>query len=85
MSDQAQEVLSGVRVVKAFVKEAYFLRRFADANDTYQRRNMRLVRIWGLFFPLVSFLSGLTLFMLLWVGGRSLLSGELTAGDFVAT
>lgn len=85
MSDQAQEVLSGVRVVKAFVKEGYFLRRFADANDTYQRRNMRLVRIWGLFFPLVSFLSGLTLFMLLWVGGRSLLSGELTAGDFVAT
>ena len=33
MSDQAQEVLSGIRVVKAFVKEHYFLKRFAAAND----------------------------------------------------
>jgi ATP-binding cassette subfamily B protein len=85
MSDEAQEVLSGIRVVKAFVKERYFLRKFADANESYQRRNMRLVRIWGLFFPVVSFLSGLTLLMLLWFGGRALLSGELSTGDFVAT
>jgi ATP-binding cassette subfamily B protein len=85
MSDQAQEVLSGIRIVKVFVKEQYFLRRFADANETYQARNMRLVRIWGLFFPLVTFLSGLTLLMLLWFGGRALLSGEISTGDFVAT
>jgi len=85
MSDQAQEVLSGIRIVKVFVKEQYFLKRFADANETYQRRNMRLVRIWGMFFPLVTFLSGLTLLMLLWFGGRSLLTGEISTGDFVAT
>lgn len=85
MSDQAQEVLSGIRIVKVFVKEQYFLKRFADANETYQRRNMRLVRIWGMFFPLVTFLSGLTLLMLLWFGGRALLSGEISTGDFVAT
>lgn len=85
MSDQAQEVLSGARVVKAYVKESFFLRRFADANDNYQLQNMRLVRIWGMFFPLVSFLSGLTLLMLLWFGGRALLSGELSTGEFVAT
>lgn len=85
MSDQAQEVLSGIRIVKVFVKEQYFLKRFADANETYQTRNMRLVRIWGLFFPLVTFLSGLTLLMLLWFGGRSLLSGEISTGEFVAT
>lgn len=85
MSDQAQEVLSGIRVVKAFVKEEYFLRRFGEANETYQRENMRLVRIWGLFFPLVTFLSGLTLLILLWFGGTALLEGSLSAGDFVAT
>ncbi|MEX2444345.1 MAG: ABC transporter ATP-binding protein [Alkalispirochaeta sp.] len=85
MSDQAQEVLSGIRIVKVFVKEQYFLKRFADANETYQERNMHLVRIWGLFFPLVTFLSGLTLLMLLWFGGRALLSGEISTGDFVAT
>ncbi len=85
LSDQAQEVLSGIRVVKAFVKERYFLKRFADANENYQQQNMRLVRVWGLFFPVVTFLSGLTLLLLLWFGGRELLAGELSTGDFVAT
>ncbi|MFW6250473.1 MAG: ABC transporter ATP-binding protein [Alkalispirochaetaceae bacterium] len=85
LSDQAQEVLSGIRVVKAFVKEAYFLNRFQDANDTYKRRNLRLVRIWGLFFPVVSFLSGLTMLLLLFFGGREVVLGKLTHGDFVAT
>ncbi|MCG8478807.1 MAG: ABC transporter ATP-binding protein/permease, partial [Spirochaetales bacterium] len=83
MSDQTQEAFSGIRVIKAFVKEEYFLRRFGDANDTYQRRNMELVRIWGVFFPLVGFLSGLTLLMLLWFGGRSLIAGEISTGNFV--
>ncbi|HKK47858.1 MAG TPA: ABC transporter transmembrane domain-containing protein, partial [Alkalispirochaeta sp.] len=85
MSDEAQEVLSGIRIVKVFVKEQFFLNRFAEANETYQTRNMRLVRIWGVFFPLVTFLSGLTLLMLLWFGGRALLSGEISTGEFVAT
>lgn len=85
MSDQAQEVFSGIRVVQVFVKEQYFLRRFGDANANYQRQNMRLVRIWGLFFPLVMFLSGVTLLMLLWFGGQALIVGEITPGDFVAT
>jgi len=85
LSEQAQEVFSGIRVVQVFVKEQYFLRRFGEANAEYQRQNMRLVRIWGLFFPLVTFLSGVTLLLLLWFGGRSLIIGELTPGDFVAT
>jgi ATP-binding cassette, subfamily B, multidrug efflux pump len=85
LSEQAQEVFSGIRVVQVFVKEQYFLKRFGDANAHYQEQNMRLVRIWGLFFPLVTFLSGVTLLMLLWFGGQSLITGEISAGDFVAT
>lgn len=85
MSDQVQEVLSGIRVVKAFVKEDFFSQRFARANHTYQRHNMRLLRIWGVFFPLVTFLSGLTILILLFVGGTALLEGTITTGDFVAT
>ncbi len=85
LSEQAQEVFSGIRVVQVFVKEHYFLKRFGEANTHYQRQNMRLVRIWGLFFPLVTFLSGITLLMLLWFGGEALIAGEITAGDFVAT
>ena len=85
LSQQTQEVFSGVRVVKSFVKEQFFLSRFREANSTYQLRNMRLVRVWGLFFPVVTFLSGVMTLILLRLGGRGVILGELTAGDFVAT
>ncbi len=85
LSDQAQETLSGIRVVKAFVKEAYFLNRFQDANETYKQRNLRLVRVWGLFFPVVSFLSGITMLLLLLFGGQEVILGNLSHGSFVAT
>ncbi|TFG58785.1 MAG: ABC transporter ATP-binding protein [Spirochaetales bacterium] len=84
LSDHAQEVFSGIRVVKSFVKEKYFLRKFAAANDDYQLKNMELVRLWGLFFPLVAFLSGITTILLLRLGGGMVMTGDISAGDFVA-
>jgi ATP-binding cassette subfamily B protein len=85
MSQQTQEIFSGVRVVKSFVKEGYFFRKFRDANDEYQERNMRLVRIWGLFFPFVNFLAALMTLLLLRFGGESVILGDLSPGEFVAT
>lgn len=85
MSDQVQEVLSGIRVVKAFVKEDFFTQRFTEANQYYQDENMKLVRIWGVFFPLVTFLSGVTILILLLFGGQALIDGSISTGDFVAT
>lgn len=85
MSDQVQEVLSGIRVVKAFVKEDFFTQRFTEVNQYYQDENMKLVRIWGVFFPLVTFLSGVTILILLLFGGQALIDGSISTGDFVAT
>lgn len=85
MSQQTQEIFSGVRVVKSFVKENYFFRKFRAANDEYQNRNMRLVRIWGLFFPVINFLAALMTLLLLRFGGESVILGELSPGEFVAT
>jgi ATP-binding cassette subfamily B protein len=85
LSQQTQEVFSGVRVVKSFVKEAFFLAKFREANETYQERNMRLVRVWGLFFPIVTLLAGVMMLILLRFGGEAVIMGELSAGDFVAT
>jgi ATP-binding cassette, subfamily B, multidrug efflux pump len=85
LSRQTQEIFSGVRVVKSFVKEAFFLSKFRKANEEYQTRNMRLVRVWGLFFPFVTFLAGVMTLILLRFGGEAVIMGELSAGQFVAT
>lgn len=85
LSEEAREAIAGARVIKAFVKEAYFLKKFGETNREYQRRNLRYVRLWGLFFPLVVFLSGLTTLLLLRFGGAAVIRGTLTPGEFVAT
>ncbi len=84
MSDTVQETFAGIRVVKSFVKEGWFIKKFADTNDDYEAANMALVRIFGLFFPLISFLSGLTSLILLLVGGRRVIDGRMSPGELVA-
>lgn len=84
LSEEVQETLSGIRVIKTYVREDHFLRRFEDANDEYLRRNLDLVKIWGFMFPAVGFLSGITSLLLLLFGGRQVLDGSLSPGDFVA-
>ena len=76
--------IARIRVIASYVKEDYFVRKFAEDNDAYRRANMDLVRTWGLFHPAVAFLSGLTGVLLLYVGGRAVLEGRLSPGGFVA-
>ncbi|MDR0710423.1 MAG: ABC transporter ATP-binding protein/permease [Spirochaetaceae bacterium] len=84
MSDTVQETFAGIRVIKSFVKESWFTGKFAEANDEYRKANMDLIRYFGVFFPLIAFLSGLTTLILLFVGGQRVVLGLMTPGDFVA-
>jgi ATP-binding cassette, subfamily B, multidrug efflux pump len=84
MSDNAQETFAGISVIKSFVKEWWFIKKFADSNDDYRRANMELVRLFGFFFPFVSFLSGLTVVVMLVIGGRRVILGLMTPGSLVA-
>lgn len=85
LSHESQEVFSNIKIVKSFVLEKYFLRRFGDTNLAYQKKNLQLVQVWGFMFPFVGFLSGITTVLLLIFGGREVIIGSLTPGEFVAT
>lgn len=84
MSSVVQETLQGVRVVKSFVKEDEFAGRFAEANDRYRDASMGLVKIFGFFFPLISFLAGLTTLVLLLVGGTAVMENRMSPGALAA-
>lgn len=84
MSDTVQETFAGIRVVKSFVKEAWFIKKFADTNDDYRKVNMELTRIFGFLFPCVSFLSALTILIMLVVGGIRVVEGYMSPGSLVA-
>jgi ATP-binding cassette subfamily B protein len=84
MSDTAQETFAGIRVVKSFVKEAWFIKKFAETNDDYRKVNMELTRIFGFYFPFVSFLSELTILIMLVAGGIRVVEGYMSPGSLVA-
>ncbi len=83
ISSRVQENLSGVRMVRAFVQEAAELRRFAELNRDYIRQNLQLVRISGLFQPLLEGLVGVTFLVVLWAGGYQVLHHRISMGGFI--
>jgi ABC-type multidrug transport system fused ATPase/permease subunit len=84
LSTRIQESMAGVRVVKAFAREPYESERFAAENANLMDRRLRVMRLWGLNFPLMSFLIGLSTIIILWYGGREVIAGRLTIGSLVA-
>jgi len=84
MSENVQEAFSGISVIKSFVKEWWFIKKFADSNDDYRKANMILVRLFGFFFPFVTFLSSLTILIMLVIGGIRVINGEMTSGSLIA-
>jgi ATP-binding cassette subfamily B protein len=84
ISNFAQENLAGIRIVKAYVREEDQSDRFAALNREYMDRNMALARVWGGFFPSLHLLGGLAAVVVLWLGGRQIIDGQISVGDYIA-
>lgn len=76
--------LQGVRQIKAFGREAHEDARFAGRADTLRQMMLRIVRVWAVYSPAMSFLGGLGVAVLLWVGGRMVLRDAMKIGELVA-
>lgn len=84
LSALVQENLGGLRVVRAFTSERREVERFDEINDDYQRRNVELIQTAGVFQPSLAFFAGLGALLALWLGGREVVLGRITLGQFVA-
>jgi ATP-binding cassette subfamily B multidrug efflux pump len=84
INSRAQENLSGIRVVKAYAREAHETERFTRLSRSYIDHNMKLFRVQSLLMPLLQMVAGLGALFLLWVGGRLVIDGGITLGTFVA-
>jgi ABC-type multidrug transport system fused ATPase/permease subunit len=84
LTAEAEENVSGVRVVKAFAQEQRQLRRFRHAVKRVFDQSMVSTRLRAFYSPFLAFLPQLGLAALLFVGGRQAIRGTITVGDFVA-
>ncbi len=84
ISARAQENFSGARVIRAYVQEEPEIAAFETSNREYINRSLKLVRLMGMLWPTLETMLGLAIVLVLWLGGREVLSGRITVGGFVA-
>ncbi len=84
LTSAVHENLSGARIVRAYRQEDAETERFSTINAAYADRNLALARVAGAFHPMLALLGGLGGAAVIWIGGRLVIQGQLTAGEFVA-
>jgi len=83
VSNHAQEVFSGIRVVKAYTREEAETEHYASENEKYVDNTLKYARLNSLLLPLITLVIGLNTVVLLWVGANEIQAGRLTIGQFV--
>jgi ATP-binding cassette subfamily B protein len=83
VSNRAQEALAGVRVIRAYTQESAEIEGFRAVNREFIDRNMKLIRLSGVFHPILQFFIGLGFIAVLWYGGSLAVEGRITIGQFV--
>jgi ATP-binding cassette subfamily B protein len=80
LSTFVQEAFSGIRVLKAFVREQDSAREFAEASEEYKLKSIELTRVNALFFPLIMALVGISTIITVYAGGMKVIQGEIGYG-----
>ena len=84
ISARVQENLAGMRVVKAYVQREHEIAEFDDLNRAYLDKNKKLILLQSAVRPLAFVVGGCSLLIVLWLGGESVIEGQITLGEFVA-
>lgn len=84
LNTTAQENIAGVRLVKAFGREKHEIIKFLSMNKDNFELNMEQSRVFAKYFPLIDYLSGISVISVVIFGGIFVIKGEITLGTLVA-
>ncbi len=84
LTETVQENLSGIRVVKTFVQENKEVDKFAEKNQNVFNKQMHLIKIFGIFQPLIMAISSLSYLIVIVYGGTLVINRDISLGDFIA-
>lgn len=83
LANNSQEVFSGIKILKAYSKEAFFSSVYKKNSENYLKSNMDLVKINSFFMPTIFLLIGLSNIFTIYVGGLMYFEGEITLGNIL--
>ncbi|WP_462254266.1 ABC transporter ATP-binding protein [Ekhidna sp.] len=81
LSTYVQEAFSGIRVIKAFVREEEVAKNFETESVDYRDKSLKLAFVQALFMPLIMGLIGLSVILTVWVGSIQVFNGEVSTGN----
>ncbi len=84
LTESVREALAGIRVIKAYNRQPWGYSRVKDNGETYISNNLDLAKTLAIFFPMMTLFTNLGLAVVIWIGGRLTILGNITTGDFVA-
>ncbi|MGQ9642314.1 MAG: ABC transporter ATP-binding protein, partial [Ignavibacterium sp.] len=80
----AQENFSGIRVIKSYVREANEIQKWKNLSKDYLNKNMNLVRIQAWIMPILLIITGISIIIVIWIGGSKVISGTMNLGEITA-
>jgi ATP-binding cassette subfamily B protein len=84
LTEEAREAFAGIRVVKSYGKESWEYDKIREEGENYLSENMQLAKTIAIFFPAMGIFANVGLAIVIWMGGRLTILGNITTGDFVA-
>lgn len=84
LTTRAQENFSGIRVIKSFVREENEIKRWRELSKEFLRKNMNLIRIQAMITPILTVITGISIIVVIWIGGGKVISGEMSLGEIAA-
>ena len=84
LTTKAQENFSGIRVVKSYVREESEIDAFKNLSREYLQRNMNMIKYQAIIHPILFIITGLSIILVIWLGGNMVISKEITLGEITA-
>uniref|UniRef100_A0A7V3E6J6 ABC transporter ATP-binding protein n=1 Tax=Ignavibacterium album TaxID=591197 RepID=A0A7V3E6J6_9BACT len=80
----AQENFSGIRVIKSYVREVNEIEKWKNLSKDYLTKNMNLVRIQAWIMPILLIITGISIIIVIWIGGMKVINGTMNLGEITA-
>ncbi|SEI79146.1 ATP-binding cassette, subfamily B [Dyadobacter koreensis] len=81
LSTYVQEAFSGIRVIKSFVQEKHSFTNFKTEAEDFKHKSLRLAKVDAFFYPVIVLLIGISNILVIFVGGKEIMNGNLTPGN----
>ncbi|MBS1551351.1 MAG: ABC transporter ATP-binding protein [Bacteroidetes bacterium] len=81
LTSKSQEIFSGIRVVKSYVREEFETNEFDRISFDYQKKNLKLAKVQSFSFPMMFLLTSLSIIIVIYYGGNKVIEGSLSIGN----